>query len=76
MEGKPGTEKIGVGINGNAGGRSVVAANIADNAKPVFGVIRDRAAEAVLVEPAGTAEAEIGIAAGDVDGLSVRRTGK
>src|SRR5258706_12109732 len=44
MEGKPGTEEIGVGINGNAGGRSVVATNIADDAKPGFGVLRDRAA--------------------------------
>src|SRR5439155_2024480 len=69
VEGKPGTEKIGVGINGNAGRRGVVATNIADDAEPVFGVIRDRAAEAVLVESAGTAEAEVGVAGGDVNGL-------
>src|SRR5216110_2309495 len=52
----------------------MVAADIADDAEPVFGVIRDRTAEAVLVESAGTAEAEIRIAAGDVDGLCAGRS--
>src|SRR5256885_16013584 len=52
----------------------MVATNIADDTEPVFGVIRDRAAEAVLVESAGTAEAEIRIAAGDVDGLCAGRS--
>jgi len=75
-EGKPGTEEIGVGVQGDAAGRGVVATNVGDDTEPPFGVIGDGTADTVLVDSAGTAEAEIRVAAGNVDGLCARRTGK
>jgi hypothetical protein len=44
-----GAEEIGVGVEGNAAGRRVVAAEVADDTEPLVGVIGERAADAVLV---------------------------
>jgi hypothetical protein len=71
-----GAEEIGVGVEGNASGRSVVAAEVADDAEPAVGVIGERAADAVLVDAPGTTQAEIGVADGGVDGLGARRKGE
>ena len=69
-------EKIGVGVDRNAGRRTMIAADIRDYAEPAIGVIRNGAADAVLVESAGAAKAEIGIADARVNGLGARRNGE
>ena len=71
-----GAEEIGVGVEGNAAGRGVVAAEVADDTEPPVGVIGDGAANAVLVDAPGTTQAEIGVADGGVDGLGARRKGE
>src|SRR6266568_1287367 len=43
-------EEIGVGIKGNAAGRGVVGAEVADKTEPAIGVISERTAHPVLVD--------------------------
>ena len=72
-QGKSRAEQIRVRIHGNTGRGRVVATEIAHQTKPSVGVIGDRAADAILVESTGAAQAEIGVADGSVDGLGARR---
>jgi hypothetical protein len=48
-QGNAWAEEIGVGVEGNAAGRRVVAAEVADDTEPLVGVIGESAADAVLV---------------------------
>src|SRR6266699_2043018 len=73
---KRGAEEIGVGVEGNAAGRGVVAAEVADDTEPPVRIIGDRATNAVLVDAPESTQAEIGVADGGVDGLGARRKGK
>ena len=73
---RAGAEEIGVGVEGNAAGRGVVAAEVADDTEPPVRIIGDRAANAVLVDAPESTQAEIGVADGGVDGLGARRKGK
>ena len=72
VQSKPRTEKISVGVEGNTAGRSVIGAEITDDAQKVVRIKSDRAADAVLVEAAGIAQAEIGITDRNVGGLRAR----
>src|SRR5439155_20694104 len=75
-QGRAGAEEIGVRVEGNASGRGVVTAKVADDTEPVAGVIGNRAADAVLVDAPGTTQPEIGGADGGVKGgLGARRKG-
>jgi len=69
-------EEIGVGIQGNTKGGGMVAAEIADDAEPAVGIISDGAADAVLIDAAGTSKAEVGVADRSVDGLGARGDGE
>jgi hypothetical protein len=70
------TEEIGVGVEGNATGRGVIAANIPNHAHKGNGVVGYGAADAVLTEAAVAAEVKVGITDGGVDGtLCARRSG-
>src|SRR6267143_4839698 len=64
-----GADEVGISVEGNAAGRGVVAAEVADDTEPPVRIIGDRAANAVLVDAPGTTQAEIGVADGGVDGL-------
>jgi hypothetical protein len=75
-ERQPGAEEIGVGVEGNATRRGVVDAKVADETEPAIGIVRDGAADTVLVEAAGATQAEIGIPDGGVDGLGRRANGE
>lgn len=69
-------EHISVGVEGDAAGRGVVAAEIADETQIVVGVVGEGAAKAVLVDVGAASEAEIRVADGGVDGLCARRNGE
>src|SRR5690349_3208087 len=60
---------IRVCIQGNSARRGVIGAEITSNTEPAVGIKGDGAADPVLVDAVGIAQAEIGIAAGDVEGL-------
>ena len=60
-------EHICVGIKGNAAGRSVIAAEVPDDAQVGDRLIGDRTADAILVEVCAAAEVKVGIADGSVE---------
>src|ERR1051325_7823168 len=64
---------IRVCIQGNSARRGVIGAEITSNTEPAVGVKGDGAADPVLVDAVGVAQAEVGIASGNVHGLRVRR---
>jgi hypothetical protein len=65
-----------IGVQGDAAWRTVVAAEIADNAEVGDGLVREGTADAILAEAAAAAEVEVGVAGGGVERLGVRRNGK
>jgi hypothetical protein len=70
-------EQEGVGVERNAARRGVVAAEVADDTEEGDGLVSDRAADAILIDAAGIAQTEVGVADGGVDGgLGARRKGE
>ncbi len=67
-------EEVCVGVQGNPARGSMVTAEIANDAEPVpaFEVISDGATDAVLIDTARTAQAEVGVTERSVDGLGAR----
>src|SRR5260370_39944084 len=77
-QGQARAEEVGVGVQGHAGRRGVIPAEIADDAEPVkaFEIVGDGAADAVLVYAAGASQSKVGIADRDVDGPGARGDGE
>jgi hypothetical protein len=66
-------DKIGVGIQGNAAWRVMVATEISGDPEPMVEIVSNRTANAVLVETSGASQAEVGIAERGIYGLGARR---
>src|SRR5580704_12925016 len=67
----------GVGIQRNAAGGGVVAAEVTDNANIRYGLIGQRTADAILTEVRAASQVKVGVAGGGVErGLGVQRNGK
>src|SRR5689334_12309074 len=67
---------VGKGVQRDASGRGVVAAEVADDAKEAVGVIGQGAAYTVLIDVSAAADVKIGIANGSVNFLSSRWDGE
>ena len=76
VEGQTRPEEIGVGVKRSTAWRSVVAAKVTNDAKPIMDIVGDRTACAILVEATGASEAKVRIAKGGIHGLGARRDGK
>jgi hypothetical protein len=73
VEGQTRPEEIGVGVKRSAAWGSMVAAKVADDAKPIMDIVGNRAADTVLIEAPGATETEVGVAEGGIYGLGARR---
>lgn len=69
-------EKVGVGVKGGAAGRGVVVAKIGDRAHERDRIVGHGTADAVLIYVRAAAEAEVGVACGNINGLRARGNGE
>ena len=70
------TDEIGVGIQGNAAWRVMVATKVSGDPEPMVEIVSNRTANAVLVETSGPSQAEVGIAERGIYGLGPRGDGE
>jgi hypothetical protein len=75
-KGETRTDEVGVGIQGNAAWRVMVATKIAGYSEPMVEIVGNGTANAVLVETSGASQAEVGIAERGIYGLGPRGDGE
>src|SRR6267378_1977450 len=73
---QPRAKEIGVGVQRNPSRGGVVTAEIADEAEPALVIIGNGTTDTVLIDPAGTSQAEVGVTERGVKGLGVRGDGE
>jgi hypothetical protein len=69
-------DEIGVGIQGSAAWRVMVATEISGDPEPMVEIVSNRTANAVLVETPGASQAEVGVTERGIYGLGARRDDK